>query len=157
MTAPTTTSPTTTAPTPAPAHKIVSIHDVAANRRRGGDIRTILTPMTVGSKAGFMGTLTLAPGEIVTEHWHPYSEEFLFCVRGEITIRLNGVEQVLPADSGVLIPVGTRHRLVNHGEEPAFFVFCSGPLAPRPDLGHVDTEQLSAEQLAAPHTPVGTK
>jgi putative monooxygenase len=144
------------APAAGAAPRIVSIHDVAPNRRRGGDIRTILSPLTVGSKAGFMGTLTLAPGEIVTEHWHPYSEEFLFCVRGEVTIRLDGAEQVLPAESGVLIPVGTRHRLVNAGAEEAFFVFCSGPLAPRPDLGHVDTEQLSPAQAAAPHTPVGT-
>jgi putative monooxygenase len=140
----------------AAAPKVVSIHDVAANRRRGGDIRTILSPLTVGAKAGFMGTLTLAPGEIVTEHWHPYSEEFLFCVRGEVTARFNGEEYTLPAESGVLIPVGTRHRLVNNGDETAFFVFCSGPLAPRPDLGHVDTEALSPAQAAAPHTPVGT-
>jgi len=137
------------------APKIKSIHDVPANRRRGGDIRTILSPATVGSKAGFMGTLTLAPGEIVTEHWHPYSEEFLFCVRGEVTIQLDGEEYLLPAESGVHLPVGTRHRLVNHGSEEAFFVFCSGPLAPRPDLGHVDTEQLSAAQAAAPHPHVG--
>jgi putative monooxygenase len=136
--------------------KVVSIHDVAPNRRRGGDIRTILSPATVGARAGFMGTLTLAPGEIVTEHWHPYSEEFLFCVRGEVTIRLNGVEQPLAAESGVLIPVGTRHRLVNTSAEEAFFVFCSGPLAPRPDLGHVDTETLSAAQAAAPHPHVST-
>jgi putative monooxygenase len=145
-----------TPPAAPAAPKIVSIHDVAANRRRGGDIRTILSPLTVGAKAGFMGTLTLAPGEIVTEHWHPYSEEFLFCVRGEVTIRLNGEERTLGAESGVLLPVGTRHRLVNTGAEEAFFVFCSGPLAPRPDLGHVDTEQLSPAQAAAPHTPVGT-
>ncbi|MBX6390480.1 MAG: cupin domain-containing protein [Frankia sp.] len=135
--------------------RIVSIHDVPANRRRGGDIRTILSPATVGSKSGFMGTLTLAPGEVVTEHWHPYSEEFLYCVRGQVTIRLNGVEQQLGAESGVVIPVGTRHRLVNTGDEDAFFVFCSGPLAPRPDLGHVDTEPLPAGGAAAPHPTVG--
>jgi len=150
-----------TPPTAAPAApvaplKIKSIHDVPANRRRGGDIRTVLSPATVGSKAGFMGTLTLAPGEVVTEHWHPYSEEFLFCVRGEVTIRLDGEEYLLPAESGVHLPVGTRHRLVNTGTQEAFFVFCSGPLAPRPDLGHVDTEQASAAQAAAPHPHVGT-
>ena len=40
----------------------------------------------------------------------------------------------------MLIPIGVRHRLVNDGDETAFFVFSCGPLAPRPELGHVDTE-----------------
>jgi putative monooxygenase len=145
-----------TPPAAVAAARVRSIHDVPSNRRRGGDIRTILSPATVGSKAGFMGTLTLAPGEIVTEHWHPYSEEFLFCVRGEVTIRLDGEEHVLSGESGVLIPVGTRHRLVNAGDEEAFFVFCSGPLAPRPDLGHVDTEALPAGGASVPHPTVGS-
>jgi putative monooxygenase len=51
----------------------VSRADTPPNRRRGGDIRVLLSPASVGSGAGFLGTLTLEPGEIVTEHWHPYS------------------------------------------------------------------------------------
>ena len=39
--------------------------DTPANYRRGGDIRTLLSPASVGATAGFMGTLTLAPGEIL--------------------------------------------------------------------------------------------
>jgi putative monooxygenase len=30
---------------------------------------------------------------------------------------------------------------MNEGEEEAFIVFHLGPLAPRPDMGHVDTEE----------------
>jgi putative monooxygenase len=122
--------------------KTVSIDDVPANRRRGGDIRTILSPATVGATSGFLGTLTLEPGEVVTEHWHPYSEEFLFCVRGGIRLRLDGVERPLCANQGVLIPIGVRHRLMHDGDVPAFLVFQLSPLAPSPRLGHVDTEPL---------------
>jgi putative monooxygenase len=122
--------------------KVLSIDDVPPNRRRGGDIRTLLSPATVGATAGFLGTLALLPGELVTEHWHPYSEEFLFCVRGAVTARLDGQHLALPADHGVHIPVGVRHRIVNDGDEAAFLVFALGPLAPRPELGHVDTEPL---------------
>ncbi len=122
--------------------KTVSIDDVPPNRRRGGDIRTILSPATVGSTSGFLGTLRLEPGEVVTEHWHPYSEEFLFCVRGEVTVQLNGEKGMLRADEGLHIPIGVRHRLVNEGTESAFLVFQLGPLAPEPHLGHVDTEAL---------------
>lgn len=122
----------------------VSLADVPANRRRGGDIRTILSPGTVGATSGFLGTLTLTDGETVTEHWHPYSEEFLFCVRGSVTLRLDGRERQLDADQGVLIPIGVRHRLTHRGASPAFLVFQLSPLAPRPHLGHVDTEPLPA-------------
>ncbi len=133
---------TLTTSSPEITTKVLSIHDVPANRRRGGDIRTLLSPGTVGAKSGFLGTLTLQPGEIVTEHWHPYSEEFLYCVSGRVTARLDGEHTALPAEHGLLIPIGTRHRIVNDGDETAFLVFHLSPLAPRPDLGHVDTEPL---------------
>jgi putative monooxygenase len=53
---------------------------------------------------------------------------------------VNGEERRLGAESAIHIPIGVRHRIVNDGELPAFFVFTCGPLAPRPELGHVDTE-----------------
>ena len=77
---------------------------------------------------------------MVTEHWHPYSEEFLYCVTGDIRVTLDGDDRRLAAESAVHIPIGVRHRLVNDGDETAFLVFTCGPLAPRPELGHVDTE-----------------
>jgi len=130
----------------AAAVRLMSGQDVPANRRRGGDIRTLLSPATVGATSGFFGTLTLEPGEVVTEHWHPYSEEFLYCVRGRVTLRLDGEQHILGSDQGVLIPIGMRHRLLNDGPDTAFCVFQLAPLAPRPDLGHVDTEPLPTEQ-----------
>ena len=118
----------------------VSRADTPPNRRRGGDIRVLLSPASVGSTAGFLGTLTLQPGEVVTEHWHPYSEEFLYCVSGEVVATLDGEQRRLPGESALHIPIGVRHRIVNDGVEPAQLVFVCGPLAPRPELGHVDTE-----------------
>ena len=116
-----------------------------ANRRRGGDLRTMLSPGTVKSTSGFMGVLTLAPGECVTEHYHPYSEEFIYLVSGRLLARLDGEPVTLEAGEGLFIPVGTRHRLENNDAgQPAFAVFHLGPLAPRPDLGHVDTEPTHA-------------
>jgi putative monooxygenase len=136
---------THTVPSRTTAVPTICRHDVPANRRRGGDIRTVLSPATVGATSGFLGTATLEPGECVTEHWHPYSEEFLFCVSGEITLRLPEGERTLRADEGVLIPIGMRHRLQNDSTGTAFLVFHLSPLAPRPDLGHVDTEPYPGE------------
>lgn len=120
--------------------KVISADDLPADTRRGGDVRTLLSPKSAGSKSGFMGVATIPPGEGISEHFHPYSEEFLYCVRGTITADLNDEPTEVPAGSGLYIPIFMRHRLRNAGEEEAFVVFHLGPLAPRPDIGHVDTE-----------------
>jgi putative monooxygenase len=129
----------------------VALSEVEPNRRRGGDLRVLLSPKTAGSSSGFMGALQLAPGECVTEHRHPYSEEFLYVVRGSVVLRAGGQEVSLGPDESVMTPRDLPHRLENHGGEPAFIVFHLGPLAPRPELGHVDTEPLPATAQA--HSP----
>ncbi|WP_018681545.1 cupin domain-containing protein [Actinokineospora enzanensis] len=128
-------------------HKTVARADIEPNRRRGAEIRVLLGPATVGSTSGFMGVATLLPGESIAEHYHPYSEEFVYVTRGTLTVDLDGEPVVLGVDEAVLIPVDTRHRLRNNGTEEVRAVFHLGPLAPRPELGHVDTE--TAEQSAA--------
>jgi putative monooxygenase len=121
--------------------RIVDIDEVPANRRRGGDLRTVLSPGTVGSTSGFMGVAILAPGERVVEHYHPYSDEFLFQVAGEVTVDLAGIPHPLRTNQGLLVPRETRHRVRNTGQVEARIVFHLCPLAPRPELGHVDTEE----------------
>ncbi|RGC67595.1 hypothetical protein C5N14_17600 [Micromonospora sp. MW-13] len=133
-----TTDQRTTAGTP--AHRPVAGRDVPADRRRGGELRVLLGPKTVGSTSGFMGVAVLAPGERIAEHYHPYSEEFLYVTRGAITVDLDDRPVPLAAGESLFVPVNVRHRLRNTGTEPAEVVFHLGPLAPRPELGHVDTE-----------------
>jgi putative monooxygenase len=128
---------------------IRSLDDVPADRRRGGAIRVLLSPRTVGSTSGFMGMVTLAPGERIAEHYHPYSEEFLCIVAGEITADLDGVPHTLREREGMLISPNVRHRLRNEGATEASAVFHLGPLAPRPELGHVDTETDGGPGTAA--------
>lgn len=120
--------------------KTVAIADCPQDHRRGGTIQTLLSPRTVGSTSGFMGGATLRPGEAIAEHYHPYSEEFLFCIRGELEVDVDDVAVPVPAGSAILVPIEARHRLRNVGDGEAFAVFHLGPLAPRPELGHVDTE-----------------
>ncbi|MDT3397870.1 cupin domain-containing protein [Streptomyces sp. B1866] len=122
---------------------VVSLDDAQPNRRRGGDLRTLLSPKTVGSTSGFLGVALIEPGEYVAEHYHPYSEEFLFVVRGELAVDLDGEARALREDQGLMIPVGMRHRVRNTGTVQAKLVFHLSPLAPRPELGHVDTETVT--------------
>lgn len=130
---------TTQAPAPYEA-QTKSVDEVPPDTRRGGDVRTLLSPKTVGSSSGFMGVATIGPGDRISEHYHPYSEEFIYCVRGNLTAQLDGEPHEVAAGSGLFIPINVKHRLVNEGTEEAFIVFHLGPLAPRPHLGHVDTE-----------------
>jgi quercetin dioxygenase-like cupin family protein/ribosome-associated toxin RatA of RatAB toxin-antitoxin module len=117
-----------------------SVADVPANTRRGGEIRTVLSPGTVGSHSGFLGVLTLHPGEWVNEHYHPYSEEYLFVTQGVASVTLDGVAHPVHTDEGIWIPKNVRHRVANERDTPVRAVFHLAPLAPRPELGHVDTE-----------------
>jgi putative monooxygenase len=120
--------------------QIRQLDDMPADTRRGGDVRTLLSPKTAGSTSGFMGVATIGPGERISEHYHPYSEEFIYVVSGGLDAQLEGKSHRLSARQALLIPLNVRHRLVNDSDQDAFIVFHLGPLAPRPDAGHVDTE-----------------
>ncbi|MFD7324176.1 cupin domain-containing protein [Streptomyces sp. NPDC059875] len=137
--------------------RIVTLSETEPNRRRGGDLRAMLTPATVGSTSGFMGLAIVQPGERIGEHYHPYSEEFVYVVSGALEVDLDGETYALQPDHGLLIPIDMRHRFRNVGEVEARMVFHLGPLAPRPSLGHVDTEVDDDAELAAtgPHLTVG--
>jgi mannose-6-phosphate isomerase-like protein (cupin superfamily) len=128
---------------------VVDFHDVPANRRRGGDLRAMIAPGTVGSSSGFCGAVRLKPGESVSEHYHPYSEEYLFVASGHLRVDLDGEPVTVGAEQALLIPRNVRHRLVNSGGADVLAVFQLSPLAPRPELGHVDTEPGPAATTAA--------
>lgn len=127
-----------------PRPSIVDLSDVEPNTRRGGDLRAMLTPTTCGSTSGFMGVAIVQPGDRIGEHYHPYSEEFVYVVCGHLEVDLNGEPHPLRPEQGLMIPVNMRHRFRNVGKVEARIVFHLGPLAPSPPLGHVDTEDASA-------------
>ncbi|MBX6766654.1 MAG: cupin domain-containing protein [Actinomadura rubrobrunea] len=126
---------------------VVGLDDVPSNTRRGGDMRTLLAPSTIGSAYGFGGAMRLGPHERTREHYHPYSEEFLFVTSGEMRVELDGRPSTIRAGQAMLIPRGVRHR-VTGGDTESMVVFHLSPLAPRPDLGHVDTEDEPAGAAA---------
>jgi len=129
--------------------QVRAVDDMPADNRRGGDIRTLLSPKTAGTSSGFMGVATIAPGDWIAEHYHPFSEEFVYVVSGALVAELDGERRDVPARHGLFVPINVKHRLRNEGEEEAFIVFHLGPLAPRPAIGHVDTEHRQAAPAPA--------
>ncbi|CAL9667179.1 hypothetical protein SUDANB105_07303 [Streptomyces sp. enrichment culture] len=134
---------------------IVHLSEVEPNTRRGGDLRAMLTPATVGSTSGFMGVAIVQPGDRIAEHYHPYSEEFVYVVCGQLEVDLDGDPHPLQPEQGLMIPAYVRHRFRNVGNVEARIVFHLGPLAPSPPLGHVDTEGTETVAVAAEPVPVG--
>jgi aromatase len=134
-----------------PVPRAVALSDLPADRRRGAAVTVVLGPKTVGSTTGFLGVATLKPGERIAEHYHPYSEEFLFVISGALTVDLDGEPVPVAAGEGLFVPIGTRHRLRNSGSEDAVAVFHLAPLAPRPEIGHVDTEAGPGESAPGPY------
>ncbi|MFF4213738.1 cupin domain-containing protein [Streptomyces sp. NPDC001796] len=132
-----------------PRPRIVELGEIEPNTRRGGDLRAMLTPATVGSTSGFMGVAIVQPGDRIGEHYHPYSEEFVYVLSGRLEVDLDGDPQALRPEQGLMIPAYMRHRFRNVGDEEARLVFHLGPLAPTPQLGHVDTEETEAVAVAA--------
>ncbi|MFE3140634.1 cupin domain-containing protein [Streptomyces scopuliridis] len=128
----------------------VTAAETAPNTRRGGDIRVTLSPRSVGCTSGFGGVLTLEPSDHVTEHYHPYSEEFIHLVSGRLEMSLDGERIALGPGDSLYVPIGVRHRLVNTGETTAHCAFHLSPLAPRPELGHVDTEEALRPEMDDP-------
>ncbi|WP_171060077.1 cupin domain-containing protein [Streptomyces montanus] len=129
--------------------RVVDLSETEPNRRRGGDLRAMLTPTAVGATSGFMGVALVAPGDRIGEHYHPYSEEFVYVVCGELEVDLDGEPCPLRPEQGLMIPAHMRHRFRNVGDVEARLVFHLGPLAPRPELGHVDTEETDAAAATA--------
>ncbi|MET7287766.1 cupin domain-containing protein [Streptomyces sp. NPDC005573] len=138
-----------------PRPKIVDLCDTEPNTRRGGDLRAMLTPATVGATSGFMGVAIVQPGDRIGEHYHPYSEEFVYVLSGRLEVDLDGEPVALKPEQGLMIPAHMRHRFRNVGDVEARIVFHLGPLAPRPQLGHVDTEETEVIGAAAVMTEAG--
>ncbi|WP_405603218.1 cupin domain-containing protein [Streptomyces sp. NBC_01410] len=133
--------------------RIVDLSETQPNRRRGGDLRAMLTPTAVGATSGFMGLAIVQPGERIGEHYHPYSEEFVYVVSGLLEVDLDGETHAMRPDQGLMIPLNMRHRFRNVGDVEARMVFHLGPLAPRPELGHVDTEPTENSEGAEQGRP----
>ncbi len=115
---------------------------VPLNHNRGGTLHILLSTKTTGNTAGFLGTFALSPGEVFLKHYHPYSEECFYVIKGAVTIENDKDPPVVASEgTGVFVPKNEPHRLRNEGSEETVLVFFCSPLAPSPTEGHVLLEE----------------
>ena len=80
-------------------------------------IRHLAAPWTTGTKNVWVGTSTVDPGFSSNEHAHEGQEEVFYCVCGRGKIRVDGESVDIGPSDLVYVPPGSRHQLVNDGEE----------------------------------------
>lgn len=123
---------------PPSTHAVIPVSTAQPVRRQGGEFRFAITPATTTTTGGLMGDLTLQAGEELIEHYHPFTDEYLYVVEGELTATVEGDRLVLPAGSCLFIQRGAHHSFAGAPAARTRAVVALSPLAPRPELGHVD-------------------
>lgn len=118
----------------------VAVDEVTPLPDRGGSLRIVLSPRNAGTGAGLMVVAEIDPGEWIREHYHPYSEEMVLLETGRMEVTIDDERHLVEAGTAFMIPRGARHRMTNVGEVRLRAILALGPLAPEPELGHVDTE-----------------
>lgn len=106
--------------------------------KRGGRIKVLASPGTLGTTRLILGTAVLSPGEEISEHIHDYGEEIVYVTNGTGTIFIEDEKNVFEKGSALIIRHGQRHRIVNEGTDDITMVFSSAPLAPYKNSGHRD-------------------
>lgn len=115
---------------------VVHMEEVPVVHARGGQMRVLASPVTVGSTQLIMGHVLLQPGEEIKEHLHDYGEENVFVIRGRGTAVIEDIPHAIRENSLFIARKGERHRVVNEGPGEMELVFATAPLAPRPEIGH---------------------
>lgn len=94
---------------------------------QGSDYQPGVSAETVGSKAVFLGIVTLPPGARTRAHVHEQHETALYLLSGSCELwtgrELERRDAIKPGDY-IYIPANVLHVAVNRGREPAVFMAC---------------------------------
>ncbi len=69
----------------------------------------------------------MPPGTAERRHLHERSRQFFYVLAGELTLELDGAEQVLKANEGLEVAPGLAHQAFNRGAEDVRFLVVSQP------------------------------
>ncbi|MFP6679996.1 MAG: cupin domain-containing protein [Dehalococcoidia bacterium] len=64
----------------------------------------------------------IGPGSIAPAHFHPETEEFMYCLEGELMAMYNGAEIPLHNGDMLLAEPGAHHTIFNASNEPAVLI-----------------------------------
>ncbi len=90
-------------------------------------IREILAPRNSCIAMQSLAEATLAPGARTDAHYHPITEEIYYILKGQGMMRIENEEREVGVGDGVAIPPGSRHKIVNTGDEDLVSLCCCAP------------------------------
>jgi uncharacterized cupin superfamily protein len=71
----------------------------------------------------------MPPGTCETRHWHARARQFFYVLSGTLTIEVEGVTHRLVARSGIELPQGMAHQVINETADDVEFLVISEPSA----------------------------
>ena len=82
-----------------------------------GIMRFDMSGSFVGAESTYLSELVFAPGAIATNHYHPTTEESMFCLRGKLQVVYGKEDDIsmAPGDMFSCEP-GTRHGIFNSSD-----------------------------------------
>lgn len=69
----------------------------------------------------------MPPGTAEKKHYHKQTEQFFYCLVGQLLIQLEGKEYLLDAHEGCEVPQGVAHKIQNITNEMTHFLVISSP------------------------------
>jgi mannose-6-phosphate isomerase-like protein (cupin superfamily) len=63
------------------------------------------------------------------KHFHRQSNQFFFILQGEAIFELGQTRKILGAQEGILVEMGTKHRILNESDTDLEFLLVSQPPA----------------------------
>jgi mannose-6-phosphate isomerase-like protein (cupin superfamily) len=71
--------------------------------------------------------MTLKPGEEIGEETHPDRDQFFRFEQGQGVVVIDGKNNKVEDDFGVIVPAGACHNVINTGDEPLKLYTIYGP------------------------------
>ncbi len=103
------------------------IEDIPAIPYANGAQKRIVIGRNEGASNFVMRVFDVVPGGASSDHSHPYEHEVMI-LKGEATLKGDGVQQEVTVGNVFFIPADERHQLVNTGKDTLRFV-CLVPMA----------------------------
>jgi mannose-6-phosphate isomerase-like protein (cupin superfamily) len=89
--------------------------------------------------------MTLPPGWDIGEEVHEDRDQFFRIEEGEGVVKIDGVENEVAGDFGVIVPAGARHNVINTGSAPLKLYTIYGPPEHKDGVVHKTKEQAEAD------------
>lgn len=117
------------------------IKDIKDATKENNDFRRVIF---TGSYSQLV-LMSLSPGENIGEETHPSIDQIFFVIKGTGKAVLNDVVNEIKKHTGVYVTAGTKHDIINSGEEDLKLYTIYSPPAHKDGTIHATKEEAQRE------------